>query len=105
MWTAVYRRPCIAVQSLSFTSDTKDIIDACPQHKHQGYRLNLEHQHQKTLPVLLRSRHVIQPRRQYYDSLEADEFWTYAGKKSVRVRLVYACRRDSGGIAAWGKRE
>ncbi|MDR1055201.1 MAG: hypothetical protein LBL90_05130 [Prevotellaceae bacterium] len=31
----------------------------------------------KRLPILLRSLHKIQPRRQYYDSLEADEFWTY----------------------------
>jgi IS1 family transposase len=50
---------------------------------------------------------MIQPGRQYYDCLEVDEFWTYAGKKSARLWLIYACRRDSGGIVAfaWYKRD
>jgi hypothetical protein len=38
MWTTVYWRPCIEVQRLSFIPDTKDIIDACSWHRHQGYR-------------------------------------------------------------------
>jgi hypothetical protein len=39
----------------------------------------------KVLSVLVRSRHMIQPGQPYYDCLEVDEFWTYAGKKSNRV--------------------
>jgi hypothetical protein len=38
LWTAVYRRPRIAVQRLSFFPDTKDIIDACPWDRHYEYR-------------------------------------------------------------------
>jgi hypothetical protein len=66
-------------------------------------RINVE----KILSVLLYSRHMIQPKQQYYDCLEADEFWTYAGKKSARVWLIHACHRDSCGIVAfvWDKRE
>jgi hypothetical protein len=37
MWTAVYRRPRIAVQRISFFPDTKDPIDTCSEHRHQGY--------------------------------------------------------------------
>jgi transposase-like protein len=48
----------------------------------------------KLLPVLLCFLHMIQPRRQYYDCLEADEFWTYAEKKSAKLWFIYACHRD-----------
>jgi IS1 family transposase len=46
-------------------------------------------------------------RQEYYDCLEADEFWTYEGKKSAGLRLIYVCHKDSGEIVAfvWGKRE
>jgi transposase-like protein len=30
----------------------------------------------KVLSILVHSRHLIQPKQQYYDYLEADEFWT-----------------------------
>ena len=35
-----------------------------------------------------------------------DEFWTYVGKKSNKVWLIYAYHRESGEIVAyvWGKR-
>jgi hypothetical protein len=61
----------------------------------------------KLLPVLVNSRHSNQPKQQYCNCLEADEFWTYAGKKSDKLWLVYACHRDSGEIVAFvqGKRE
>jgi IS1 family transposase len=38
--------------------------------------------------------------------LEVDEFWTYVGKKSNKVWLVYAYQRETGEIVAfvWGKR-
>jgi IS1 family transposase len=50
---------------------------------------------------------MIRPRQPYYDCLEADEFWTYVGKKSNRVWLIYACHRKTGEIVAfvWGKRD
>jgi IS1 family transposase len=50
---------------------------------------------------------MIPLKQEYYDCLEADEFWTYAGKKSVGLWLIYACRRNSREIVAfaWGKRE
>jgi IS1 family transposase len=59
----------------------------------------------KMLSVLVRSRHMIRPKQPYYDCLEADEFWTYVGKKSNKVWLIYACHRNSGKIVAfvWGK--
>jgi IS1 family transposase len=39
--------------------------------------------------------------------LEVDEFWTYVGKKSHKVWLIYAYHRESGEIVAfvWGKRD
>jgi hypothetical protein len=39
----------------------------------------------KVLSVLVHSRHMIRPRKPYYDCLEADEFWVYVGKKSRKV--------------------
>jgi hypothetical protein len=48
----------------------------------------------KLLSVLLRSRHMIRPKRQYYDCLEVNEFWTYVGKKSRKVWLIYAYHRE-----------
>jgi transposase-like protein len=43
----------------------------------------------KVLSVLVNSRHSIRPKQAYYDCLEIDEFWTYVGKKSNKVWLVY----------------
>jgi IS1 family transposase len=61
----------------------------------------------KVLSVLVRSRHMIRPKQPYYDCLKVDEFWTYVGKKSRKIWLIYACHRDSGEIVAfvWGKRD
>jgi transposase-like protein/Fe2+ transport system protein FeoA len=60
----------------------------------------------KVLSVLTNSHHVVQPQQQYYDRLEADEFWTYVGKKNNRVWLIYAYHRETNEIVAsvWGKR-
>jgi hypothetical protein len=55
----------------------------------------------KVLSVLVRSRHMIRPKQPYYDCLEVDEFWTYVGKKSRKIWLIYACHRDSGEIVAF----
>jgi hypothetical protein len=61
----------------------------------------------KVLSVSVHSRHMIRPKQPYYDCLEADEFRTYVGKRSNKVRLIYAYHRDSGEIVAfvWGKRD
>jgi IS1 family transposase len=61
----------------------------------------------KVLSVLVHSRHSIQPKEQYYDCLEVDELWTYVGKKSRKVWLIYAYHRATGEIVAfvWGKRD
>ena len=42
----------------------------------------------------------------YYDCLEIDEFWTFVGKKSNKVWLIYAYHRETSNIVAWvfGKR-
>jgi IS1 family transposase len=39
--------------------------------------------------------------------LEGDELWTYVGKKSSKVWLIYAYHRETGEIVAfvWGKRD
>ena len=60
----------------------------------------------KVLSVLLKSGHVIVPKKDYYDCLEVDELWTYVGKKSNNVWLLYAYHRESGEIVCfvWGKR-
>jgi IS1 family transposase len=61
----------------------------------------------KVLSVPVNSRHLIQLKQPYYDCLEADEFWTYVGKKSHKVWLIYAYHRESGETVAfvWGKRD
>jgi IS1 family transposase len=61
----------------------------------------------KVLSILVHSRHMLRPRRQYYDCLEVDEFWTYVGKKCRKVWLIYAYHRETGDIVAfvWGKRD
>lgn len=62
---------------------------------------------QKILSVLVNSNKIIQPKKSHYDALEIDEFWTYVGKKSRRIWLIYAYHRESGEIVAfvWGKRD
>jgi IS1 family transposase/transposase-like protein len=60
----------------------------------------------KVLSTLVNSNHVLKPKRNHYDSLEVDEFWTYVGNKKNRKWLIYAYHRASGEIVAfvWGKR-
>jgi IS1 family transposase/transposase-like protein len=60
----------------------------------------------KVLSVLTKSDYSIRPKESYYDSLEADEFRTYVGKKKNKVWLVYAYHRSTGEMVAfvWGKR-
>ncbi|MDR3342717.1 MAG: IS1 family transposase, partial [Treponema sp.] len=45
-------------------------------------------------------------KKNHDDVLEIDEFWTYVGKKSNKIGLMYAYHRASGEIVAyvWGKR-
>jgi len=61
----------------------------------------------KVLKILTSTHYEIQPRRTHYDCLEIDEFWTYVGRKSNKVWLIYAYHRETGEIAAyvWGKRD
>jgi IS1 family transposase len=60
----------------------------------------------KVLSVLVNSSHKIKPQKNYYDKLEVDEFWTYAGNKKNKIWLLYAYHRDTGEIVdyVWGKR-
>jgi len=60
----------------------------------------------KVLKTLCSSRYEIIPKRNHYDTLEVDEFWTYVGRKSNKVWLIYAYHRESGEIVSyvWGKR-
>ena len=60
----------------------------------------------KVLSVLVKSKKIIEPKQSHYDELEVDEFWTYVGKKSKKVWLIYAYHRKTGEIIAyvWGKR-
>jgi IS1 family transposase len=61
----------------------------------------------KVLSVLVRSRHMILSKQKYYKCLEVNELWTYVGKKSRKVWLIYAYHRETGEIVAfvWGKRD
>ena len=60
----------------------------------------------KVLSVLVNSNRIISPKQTHYSHLEVDEFWTYVGKKSNKVWLLYAYYRESGEIVSyvWGKR-
>ena len=60
----------------------------------------------KILSVSTRSDHNIRPEQSRCDGLEVEESWTYAGDRKNKVRLIYACRRETGEIPAhvWGKR-
>jgi len=61
----------------------------------------------KVLSVLSQSDYEIIPKQKHYTMLEVDEFWTYVGKKSNKVWLIYAYDRAGGEIVAfaWGKRD
>jgi IS1 family transposase/transposase-like protein len=62
---------------------------------------------QKVLQVLCSLKYQIQPKREHYDCLETDGFWTYVGRKTNKVWLIYAYHRESGEIVAyvWGNRD
>jgi hypothetical protein len=51
--------------------------------------------------VLVRSSHKIKPKQSHYDKLEEDGFWTYAGNKKNKVRLIDACHRATGETVAY----
>ena len=72
----------------------------------------------KVLSVLVNSNHIFKPKQSHYNSLEVDEFWTYActlrstsvGNKKNKVWLIYrvlrtqykyAYHRESGEIVAF----
>ncbi|MBC6400651.1 MAG: IS1 family transposase, partial [Ekhidna sp.] len=60
----------------------------------------------KVLKTLERQQVALQPKHSFYDKLEVDEFRTYVGKKSHKLRLIYSYHGESGEIVAWvfGKR-
>ena len=61
----------------------------------------------KVLNTLKRSRYEIKPKKKHYGTIEVDEFWTYVGRKTNKVWLIYAYCRETGEIIAfvWGKRD
>jgi IS1 family transposase len=61
----------------------------------------------KVLKILKSFKYKIKPKKNHYDVLKIDEFWTYVGKKSNKMWLIYAYHRASGEIVAyvWGKRD
>ena len=61
----------------------------------------------KVLKTLKSSKYQITPAKKHYKCLEIDEFWTYVGKKTNKIWLIYAYERESGEIVAyvWGKRD
>jgi transposase-like protein len=60
----------------------------------------------KVLKTLTTAKYRIKPAGKHYDCLETDEFWTYVGRKTNKVWLIYAYHRESGEIVSyvWGKR-
>jgi IS1 family transposase/transposase-like protein len=61
----------------------------------------------KVLKTLRSTKYQIKPARKHYDCLEIDEFWTYVGRKTNKIWLIYAYHRETGEIVAyvWGKRD
>ena len=61
----------------------------------------------KVLQALGSACHQIKPKKNQYDRLETDGFWTYEGRKTNKVWLIYAYHRESGGTVAYvrGKRD
>ncbi|MDR0707898.1 MAG: hypothetical protein LBF60_08515 [Treponema sp.] len=55
----------------------------------------------KVMKALGSGERRIKPKRRHYDRLKIDGLWTYAGKKRGKARLIYACLREGGGIAAY----
>jgi insertion element IS1 protein InsB len=61
----------------------------------------------KVLKTLKSTNYQIKPAKTHYDCLEVDEFWTYVGRKTNKIWLIYAYHRETGEIVAyvWGKRD
>ena len=61
----------------------------------------------KVLKTLTSTHYEITPGTNHYNCLETDGFWTYVGRKSNKVWLIYAYHRETGEIVAyvWGKRD
>jgi transposase-like protein len=50
----------------------------------------------KVLKVISASKYSLETGKERYDRLETDEFYTYIGNKKNKLRLLYACHRESG---------
>jgi hypothetical protein len=61
----------------------------------------------KASKTLRSAKYQIKPACNHYDCLEIGEFWTYVGRKTNKVWLIYAYHRESGESAAyvWDKRK
>jgi IS1 family transposase len=61
----------------------------------------------KVLSVLVNSHCAITPCKSYYERLEVDEFWAYAGNKGKQYCLIYTYERQSGEMVSyvWGTRD
>ncbi|MDR3172292.1 MAG: hypothetical protein LBU17_11850 [Treponema sp.] len=55
------------------------------------------------ISILKSFKYKIKPKKNHYDVLEIDEFWTYLGKKSNKMWRIYAYHRASGEIVAYLK--
>ena len=58
----------------------------------------------KVLKTLKLSKYQITPAKKHYKCLEIDEFWTYVGRKTNKIWLIYAYERGSGEIVAYVRR-
>jgi len=60
----------------------------------------------KVLKTLISGCYKIIPEKKQYDTLEIDEFWTYVGRKTNKIWLIYAYHRETNEIVTyvWGKR-
>lgn len=50
----------------------------------------------KVLSVLVNFKEKIKPKKNFYEELEVDEFWSYVDNKKNKVWLIYAYDRQTG---------
>ena len=55
----------------------------------------------KVLSTIGSSMYKISPKKQYYERLEIDDFWTYVYREKCKVRLIYAYDRTTNEIVAY----
>ena len=50
---------------------------------------------EKVLKTLTSTKYQIKPAHKQYDCLEIDEFWTYVGRKTNKIWLIYTYHRET----------